>query len=361
MSFIKNILYTSAVTSNQIVDTINFYKNELTKNDEKDNKKRIVILGNGWSGKYFHKNLVKHNFDVYVIDKNDYFLETHKMSSKDTQPIIPHEKNYMSKFIKDEVNKIDTKDKKIILKDTFIKYDYLVFGLGSEVNTFNIPGVTENCLFYKSYNDWKKINELHLDGQFVTIIGGGAVGIELAYKIKSKHNCNITVYDAFNILSGFSFITKELVRQDMEKKGIKILENTSVKEFRKNTLQIVDEKKNISYPHFNTAIWTAGIKRHNLLPNKDELEENKENLYVIGDNSTIGPPTAQKAKLEGINLANYFNTNFNEKYNPYKFKFNPFCKIIHTDDGMFVELSKTKTIWLPKFVEPILNFGIDFF
>jgi NADH dehydrogenase FAD-containing subunit len=40
-----------------------------------------------------------------------------------------------------------------------LDYDYLVVALGATVNTFNTPGVMENCYFLKvnSYN----INTLH--------------------------------------------------------------------------------------------------------------------------------------------------------------------------------------------------------
>ncbi len=358
MSFFKNILYTSAVTSNQIVDTIKFYKQELT-HEENTNKKRVVILGNGWAGNSFHKNLVKSHYDVIVIDKNDYFLETHKMSNTNSEPIKKLENNYLSKFIKNEVKEINTKDKKVVFNDTTINYDYLIFGLGSEVNTFNISGADKHCLFYKTYDDWKKINSIDFEHKATSIIGGGAVGIELAYKLKNKHKLPIYIYDAYTILPGFSETTKKLVREDLEKKGFILFEHKPVITFKKNSLSTKDRYHNDCY--HDVIIWTAGIKRHHLLPNQKELEENKENIFVIGDNSKVGPPTAQKARDEGRNLANYFNTHFNNKYHPENYKFSVLCKIIHTDDGMFVELSDTKTIWLPKFLSPIIDTAIDFF
>ncbi len=369
MSFLKNILYTSAVTSNQIVDTIKFYKQELT-HEENTNKKRVVILGNGWAGNSFHKNLVKSHYDVIVVDKNDYFLETHKMSNTNSEPIKKIENNYLSKFIKNEVKEINTKDKKVIFNDTTINYDYLIFGLGSEVNTFNISGSDKHCLFYKTYDDWKKINSIDFSQKTTSIIGGGAVGIELAYKLKNKYKLpfkKIHIYDANSILPGFSETTKKLVREDLEKKGIVLYEHKPVIKFLQNELitEHMYRYSNyfdiiFSFP-YDVIIWTAGIKRHHLLPNQKELEENKENIFVIGDNSKVGPPTAQKARDEGRNLANYFNTHFNNKYHPENYKFSALCKIIHTDDGMFVELSDTKTIWLPKFLSPIIDTAIDFF
>jgi NADH:ubiquinone reductase (non-electrogenic) len=34
-------------------------------------------------------------------------------------------------------------------EDFSLEYDYLVVAIGAQVNTFNTPGVTENCHFLK--------------------------------------------------------------------------------------------------------------------------------------------------------------------------------------------------------------------
>ena len=47
------------------------------------------------------------------------------------------------------------------------------------------------------------------------------------------------------------------------------------------------------------------------------LKKNKD-IYLIGDASNIGPPTAQKAKQQGQHLANYFNNDLSGE--DYKYK-----------------------------------------
>ena len=38
-----------------------------------------------------------------------------------------------------------------------IKYDYLVYAVGAETQTFNIPGVKENSCFMKEVKDADKV------------------------------------------------------------------------------------------------------------------------------------------------------------------------------------------------------------
>ena len=56
--------------------------------------------------------------------------------------------------------KIDAANKKILCRSTIdnnlvgnekfsLEYDYLVIAVGAQVNTFNTPGVLENCHFLK--------------------------------------------------------------------------------------------------------------------------------------------------------------------------------------------------------------------
>jgi NADH:ubiquinone reductase (non-electrogenic) len=70
------------------------------------------------------------------------------------------QKNVDVRFCEAECYKIDAENKKIYCRSTqdknlngveefVLDYDYLVIGIGARVNTFNTPGVEENCHFLK--------------------------------------------------------------------------------------------------------------------------------------------------------------------------------------------------------------------
>lgn len=73
------------------------------------------------------------------------------------------QRNGEVQFFEAECVKIDASNKKIMCRsnihnnlvgnDEFsLEYDYLVIAIGAQVNTFNTPGVIENCHFLKVAN-----------------------------------------------------------------------------------------------------------------------------------------------------------------------------------------------------------------
>jgi NADH:ubiquinone reductase (non-electrogenic) len=81
-----------------------------------------------------------------------------------------------------------------------MKYDYLVVAIGSENNTFNIPGVEEHAHFLKEILDARRIRSAISDAfesamtpsqtdeerkrllHFV-VVGGGPTGVEFAAEV----------------------------------------------------------------------------------------------------------------------------------------------------------------------------------
>ena len=319
-------------------------------------KPDVLVVGNGWAGKNFADNLSRDKYNITIVDKNTYFLNTHKMAHSVIEPIkyTPHRKLIITndKYINDTVIQINRTERTVSLKENNkLNYDFLVFALGSEINTFGIKGVQENCLFYKTFEDWKKVEQLY--NKDISIIGGGAVGIELAYKLKTN-NEQIIIIEAMDILPGFSENTKKLIKKDLERKNILLLNNSKVNKVAKkdNDLSIQTINGDIDC---NVSIWTGGIKPHSLrLANMYNY-----NIFNIGDNSVNKPCTAQKAKQEGRQLANYFNSDFDEKYSINNFKYNEKAKIIHTNDGLYIELSDKYTMWLPVLFTSLIDTIID--
>lgn len=141
-------------------------------------KKKVVILGTGWGGISFLKNLDPSKYDVRVVSPRNYFVFTPLLPSVTsgtvearsiTEPIrriIRKKKNV--KFLEGECTKIDGANKKVHCKDTSsfcckgkeefeLDYDYLVVAVGATSNTFGTKGVEDYCLFLKEIEDAEKI------------------------------------------------------------------------------------------------------------------------------------------------------------------------------------------------------------
>jgi NADH:ubiquinone reductase (non-electrogenic) len=51
----------------------------------------------------------------------------------------------------------DTSEIQGLVSTTTMKYDYLVYAVGAETQTFNIPGVRENACFMKELDDAERV------------------------------------------------------------------------------------------------------------------------------------------------------------------------------------------------------------
>ena len=101
-------------------------------------------------------------------------------------------------FVQDTVVEIKVAEKRIILKDGELEYDYLVIGLGFESETFGITGLKEHAFSIANINATREIRE-HMEASFskyateqrdelVTIVVGGAgfTGIEYVGELANR-------------------------------------------------------------------------------------------------------------------------------------------------------------------------------
>ncbi|KAJ6333625.1 hypothetical protein OIU77_009485 [Salix suchowensis] len=148
---------------------------------EEIKKKKVVVLGTGWAGTSFLKKLDNPSYDVQVISPRNYFAFTPLLPSVTcgtvearsiVEPIrsIVRKKSIDVKYWEAECFKIDAENKKVHCrpnpdssqngKEEFVvDYDYLVIAMGGCPNTFNTPGVVENCNFLKEVEDAQQIRQ----------------------------------------------------------------------------------------------------------------------------------------------------------------------------------------------------------
>ena len=144
-------------------------------------KKKVIILGTGWGGMSFLKNLDSTLYDVCVVSPRNYFVFTPLLPSVTSgsvearsivEPIrrIIRSKGKHVQFHEAECIKIDAAKKIVICKDVSrvrpkgkeefaLQYDYLVVAVGATTNTFGTKGVQDYCHFLKEVYDAEKIKE----------------------------------------------------------------------------------------------------------------------------------------------------------------------------------------------------------
>jgi NADH dehydrogenase len=163
-----------------------------------------------------------------------------------------------------------------------IKYDHLVIALGSTTADFGIAGVKENALGMKtvgealtirsevmrSYEDMcRQGNKDNLD---IAIVGGGPTGVEMAGAFAelvrgplrsdyadAANRVRVSIIEAGpRLVPSFSESLSNKTQKDLEKLGVKVLTNTSVKEVLPDSILTLDGNT----IQANTTVWAAGVK-----------------------------------------------------------------------------------------------------
>ncbi|CAN8326232.1 unnamed protein product [Cochlearia groenlandica] len=216
-------------------------------------KKKVVVLGTGWAGISFLKDLDISSYDVKVVSPQNYFAFTPLLPSVTCGTVearsivesvrnITKKKNGEIELWEADCVKIDPFKNKVqclpVFKDDpeasqefSLEYDYLIVAVGAQVNTFGTPGVLENCHFLKEVEDAQRIRRGVIDCfekailpglteeqrrsklHFV-IVGGGPTGVEFAAELHDFIEEDITkIYPS----------VKELVKITLIQSGDHIL------------------------------------------------------------------------------------------------------------------------------------------
>ncbi len=338
---------------------------------------KIVILGAGYGGILtslrLQKELNYNEADVTLVNKHDYHYFTtqlHMPAAGTDNPdnvrvsISKLIDEFKIDFVKSTVVQIRPHDRKVILEDGTLSYDYLVIALGGESETFGIPGLAEYALTIRSINSVRLIRE-HIEYQFarfkrephrtdyLTIVVGGAgfTGIEFVGELADRVPLLCKQFDVdpslvkiINIeaaptaLPGFDPELVEYGMQVLQKKGVTFRIGTPIKECTPEGV-IVGDGEEIKAA---TVIWTGGIRGNRLIEEagietvrgRVKVDEylrapGYDNIFVIGDNSIVFneegrpyPPTAQMAMQQGVNCAqNLVACIRNQALKPFKFQY----------------------------------------
>ena len=244
-------------------------------------KKKIVVLGTGFSAFRFLKKINTDIYEVTVVSPRNHFLFTPLLPSTTVGTIefrsiiepIRNIKNII--FHQSNCTNIDTLNNSIECVDVDTKriyslnFDYLVIAVGEVTNTFGIEGIRENALFLKELSDARKIRTKVVDCfenaslpgltleekknylRFV-VCGGGPTGVEFAAElhdfieddVKRKYNylgnlVEITLIEARDaILASFDAKLSEYAMKVFKRQDINLRTNSRVMKVNENTIYL---------------------------------------------------------------------------------------------------------------------------
>jgi NADH dehydrogenase len=201
----------------------------------------------------------------------------------------------------------DERGQEVIGRHT-IRYDYLVMAIGGISNDFGVPGVREHAMFLedrpqadrfrqKLLNACLRTNHAHQTGNHavrvrVSIVGGGATGVELAAELynaaKALRNYGLEVFDGSKlevslieagsrILPALDETLAATAKQELQKLGVRVLDNTQVVRLTENAVHTGTG----GVIEADLIVWAAGVKGADEIRTMGDLELTRGNQIVV--------------------------------------------------------------------------------
>lgn len=259
-------------------------------------KKRVVIVGMGFGGLTASHHLAASGFEVIMVDTHNYHLFQPLLYQVATAgleqesiayPVRALARNWDgAEFRLGTVIAVEPENKKVILQDGSIEYDYLILATGSKTNFFGMKSVEENSFELKTLQHAENLrnhilllfekasreNNLEKRKELLTfvIVGGGPTGVEfsgalreLSRHVLSRDYPNIDVNETRIILveAGDSLLTamephlREYAANKLRSMGVEIQLLTQVVEASDDMVTFKDG----TYIKTHTLLWSAGV------------------------------------------------------------------------------------------------------
>ncbi|MGJ8661561.1 MAG: NAD(P)/FAD-dependent oxidoreductase [Bacteroidota bacterium] len=329
------------------------------------NNPRIVIVGGGFGGLRLALDLSHSNYQVVVVDKNNYhqfqplFYQVATAGLEPSSIIFPFRRMFQKAknihFRLADVKSVST-DKMVVetnLGD--ISYDYLVLATGAGTNFFGNERIAKlsypmksigealvlrNSLFLSFEHALASETEAEKEGYLnVVVVGGGPTGVEVAgtiaemkrfilprdYPEMDFSSMHITLVEGSpNVLNGMSAKSSIRSLEYLKKLGVEVKLNSFVQDYDGKTVSI----KGGETVSTHNLVWAAGIIGNKVSGLKEEdyvrgdrIKVNRFNqvesdtsVYAIGDVAYMEtekypnghPQVAQTAIQQGKNVAKNF-------------------------------------------------------
>lgn len=350
-------------------------------NIEHTDKKRIVIVGGGLGGLELAFKLVDNDYQVVLIDKNNYHQFPpliYQVASGGLEPSsisFPFRRLFQGKkdffFRMAKVESVNT-DKKIINTTVGeIDYDYLVMAFGAKTNFFGNKDIEATTLPMKSVSEAMKLRntilrnlELALTEEDparkqalmnIVVVGGGASGVEIAgavaemkkniiardYPDLDSSQMHIYLVNAVDrLLSAMDPVSSKRAERDLKELHVHIRQPQFATEYKDGILKT---SAGLEIPT-QTVIWVSGICANTVegfpaesighagrfLTDRFCRVKGVKDVYAIGDVSLVEgdeeyplghPQLAQVAMQQAKTVAKNFKAmSKGKELKPFKYK-----------------------------------------
>jgi NADH dehydrogenase len=259
-------------------------------------KKRVVIVGGGFGGLKLANKLKDSNFQVVLIDRNNYHQFPpliYQIASSGIEPssisfpfrkIFQNRKDFYFRMAK--VRSIFPEQKIIQTSIGKVSYDYLILAAGTTTNFFGNENVEERAIPMKNVSEAEGLRNALLENLEraltcaserermellnVVIVGGGATGVEVAGALSEMKKfiipkdypdlpsslVNVYLVEAGpRLLPAMSPESSAHVEQYLREMGVNVLLNKMVTDYKDHRVVLKDGSSIAT----RTFIWVSGV------------------------------------------------------------------------------------------------------
>lgn len=350
-------------------------------NIEHTDKKRIVIVGGGLGGLELAFKLVDGDYQVVLVDKNNYHQFPpliYQVASGGLEPSsisFPFRRLFQGKkdffFRMAKVESVNTDKKTIKTTVGEIDYDYLVLAFGAKTNFFGNKDIEATTLPMKSVSEAMRLRntilrnlELALTEEDparkqalmnIVVVGGGASGVEIAgavaemkkniiardYPDLDSSQMHIYLVNAVDrLLSAMDPVSSKRAERDLKELHVHIRQPQFATEYKDGILKT---SAGLEIPT-QTVIWVSGICANTVegfpaesighagrfLTDRFCRVKGVKDVYAIGDVSLVEgdeeyplghPQLAQVAMQQAKTVAKNFKAmSEGKELKPFKYK-----------------------------------------
>lgn len=350
-------------------------------NIERTDKKRIVIVGGGLGGLELAFKLVDGDYQVVLVDKNNYHQFPpliYQVASGGLEPSsisFPFRRLFQGKkdffFRMAKVESVNTDKKTIKTTVGEIDYDYLVMAFGAKTNFFGNKDIEATTLPMKSVSEAMRLRntilrnlELALTEEDparkqalmnIVVVGGGASGVEIAgavaemkkniiardYPDLDSSQMHIYLVNAVDrLLSAMDPVSSKRAERDLKELHVHIRQPQFATEYKDGILKT---SAGLEIPT-QTVIWVSGICANTVegfpaesvghagrfLTDRFCRVKGVKDVYAIGDVSLVEgdeeyplghPQLAQVAMQQAKTVAKNFKAmSKGKELKPFKYK-----------------------------------------
>jgi len=315
----------------------------------------VVIVGAGFAGLSAVSSLRKAGIAVTIIDRNLYSTFQPLLYQVATGGLNPGDVSYpvggftarrSARYLRGDLAAIDVKARRVRLEDgREVGYDYLILATGVAANYFGVPGAEENTFGLYTRADAIVLRDHIMNGferlsadpdgtrEFaVTVVGGGATGVELAGTLAELRGdviratfpdvdpgrLHVTLIEmAPQLLMPFHPKLRDYTRRQLADRGVDIRISTRIREVAPDRVLLADGTELPS----DLTVWAAGVAAPDavkawglpqgaggrLLVDPDLRVHDTDRIFAAGDiaidSENPSPQLAQPALQEGTHAA----------------------------------------------------------